>query len=171
MWAGCASQEPDHGPSVTQQLSKLSGAPPPLAEVHEQANELLGGGLPAFRARLDSLRGYAVVVNVWGSWCPPCRDEFPYFQRQAVTHGKRIAFLGVNSNGDATSDARDFLESVPVSFPSFKDPMNAIAGSILGTLAFPATVFYDAQGKRAYIHLGKYRSQQDLAEDIRRYAD
>ena len=69
----------------------------------------------------DELRGHPVVVNKWGSWCGPCREEFPYFQRQALERGKRIAFLGVD--GDDNDDgARELLDEFPVSYPELQGP-------------------------------------------------
>ena len=59
------------------------------------------------------LRGHPVVVNKWGSWCGPCRAEFPYFQRQAIEHGKKVAFLGVDGK-DNDANAEEFLKEFPV---------------------------------------------------------
>ena len=110
-----------------------------------------------------------MVVNKWASWCAPCRAEFPYFQRLSQSLGRRVAFVGVNSN-DSDSDAKDFLRQFPVSYPSYSDGKLAIASVFRAVQAFPATAFYDKKGGLTYVHLGQYTSERKLAADIRRYA-
>jgi thiol-disulfide isomerase/thioredoxin len=147
----------------------LEGAPPELAAIHEQENELLPGGPEAFDARLRDLRGFPIVVNKWASWCGPCRAEFPYFQSQAAKQGKKVAFLGINSN-DGEDSASDFLAEFPVPYPSYLDPDLKIADELEGALAFPATAFYDSSGELVYVRNGPYDSDAALAADIERYA-
>src|SRR3954471_11152790 len=146
----------------------LEGSPAPLKALHDQGSDLLGGGAGAFKGRLAKLRGYPVVVNKWASWCGPCRGEFPYFQRESQTLGKKVAFLGVNSN-DNDADARSFLRRFPVSYPSYSDGNLAIAAVFNGVQAFPTTVFYDRRGGLSYVHPGAYASEGKLAQDIQRY--
>lgn len=165
LFAGCDSDEPK---SAAKAGERPRGAPPALAELHDQANRLLDGGVDAFTARLGELRGYPVVVNKWASWCAPCRAEFPFFQRQALERGAEVAFLGVDSD-DNDADAAEFLAAFPVSFPSYTDPRLKIATE-LGSQFFPSTTFYDSKGKRAFIHQGAYASEDKLVEDIERYA-
>ena len=164
--AGCGGDEPE---SRAFTAADLKGAPAPIASLHRQANQLLDGGPKAFKERLESLRGHPVVVNKWASWCPPCRSEFPFFQAQAVKHAKRVAFIGVDSN-DNDEDARGFLEEYPVPYPSYKDPTLEVAQVFKGQLAFPTTAFYDSKGELAYVKQGGYSDEQDLVEDIKRYA-
>ena len=171
MAAGCG--EDDRGaqpakPSAAERKA-LAGAAPPLAGLHRQANELLAGGPEAFERRLRELRGHPVVVNKWASWCGPCRAEFPFFRRQALKRGRRVAFLGVDSN-DNDAAARKFLRELPVSYPSYRDPKLAVASSFNGVQAFPVTAFYDRRGKLAYLKQGGYASERKLAADIERYA-
>ena len=78
------------------------------------------------RSGSTSLRGYPVVVNVWASWCGPCRFEFPHFQRAAAAYGKRVAFLGIDSQ-DSDDAAATFLREEPVPYPSYTDPDEEIA--------------------------------------------
>jgi thiol-disulfide isomerase/thioredoxin len=155
-------------PGQDAELS-LAGAPEPLAALHEESNELLDGGPDAFRERLAELKGYPVVVNKWASWCGPCREEFPYFQHQALERGKEIAFVGVDSM-DNDADARRFLDEFPVAYPHYRDPEGDIARVFRGVPAFPATAFYDSDGEFVYVKLGAYRREADLVEDIERYA-
>jgi cytochrome c biogenesis protein CcmG, thiol:disulfide interchange protein DsbE len=167
--AACDSGEEPRSAASPGDAQRLAGAPPPLAALHRQGNELLDGGADAFKARLRRLRGYPVVVNKWASWCGPCRFEFPFFQRLSVKHGKRVAFLGVDSD-DSDGDAREFLRKFPVPFPSYKDPHLAVAAELGAVQATPATAFYDAKGELAFLHQGGYASEAKLAEDIDRYA-
>lgn len=146
----------------------LAGSPPPLAVIHAQGNRLLAGGRSAYRTRLAALRGHPVIVNLWAAWCAPCRSEFPSFQSSSVLHGRRVAFLGINTR-DNRGDALRFLRRFPVSYPSYVDDGGRISTD-LGVRALPTTVFYDPRGRVAYIHQGVYPSRGQLEEDIRRYA-
>jgi len=169
--SGCGERPPrslNVGPA--QVRAALSGSPPPLAAVHAQANMLLGGSVDAFRRRLVKLRGHPIVVNLWGSWCPPCRREFPVFQSAALQLGRRIAFLGVDTM-DSAGAAREFLARYPVSYPSYEDPRGAIVRSVSRTFAVPITAFYTSTGALGYLHLGPYTSDAQLARDAHRYAD
>ncbi|MDQ6807254.1 MAG: TlpA family protein disulfide reductase, partial [Actinomycetota bacterium] len=137
--------------------------------LHAQRNQLLGGGAGAFKARLSKLQGAPVVVNVWASWCSPCRAEFPLFQVASTRLGRRVAFLGVDTL-DAASDARAFLGKFPVAYPSYEDSSGAIARSLAPTQGVPITVFLDRSGRVTYFHQGPYRTEGALISDIRRYA-
>ena len=154
--------------SAEQARQELAGAPAPLAALHAQANQLLKGGSDAFTARLKELEGYPVVVNGWASWCGPCRAEFPFLQELSVSEGKRVAFLGLDSE-DVHDDAVSFLEKFPVSYPSYELPRIPTKqfGAIRG---LPFMLFYDAKGELQYVHQGGYASKEQLASDIQRYA-
>ncbi len=165
---GCGSSESGSGGSHPDYARALAGSPPPLAALHEQANDLLEGGQEAFEARLAKLRGYPVVVNVWASWCVPCRQEFPVLQKLAARYGKKVAFLGLNSE-DSDDAAATFLREEPVPYPSYTDPDKAIAESI-GVVGFPDTAFYDENGRLLYLKQGPYTEDSDLEADVRRYA-
>ena len=164
-----AAAERNAGAGAEQGRAIAQGAPPKLAAVYAQGGRLLGGGAEAFRARLEELRGYPVVVNKWASWCGPCRQELPYFRRQARERGKRIAFLGSNTN-DSAGPARRFLAEVPVPFPSYADPNGDVARVFEGAIAFPTTAFYGRDGRLVTVKQGVYTSERELAADIDRYA-
>jgi thiol-disulfide isomerase/thioredoxin len=165
--AGCSSNGPEKSASTTD-FEKLEGAPAALGGLYRQPSAILPGGQRAFDERIAALRGHPVVVNVWASWCGPCRFEFPFFQKQAVKRGREIAFLGLNSQ-DNRGDAEDFLDEYPLPFPSYEDGDGDVARK-LRVVGLPATAFYDRKGELAYLHQGGYPSEQKLAEDIERYA-
>ena len=147
----------------------LAGAPKPLAQLYGHADQLLGGGTTAFEHQLAALRGYPVVVNKWASWCGPCHVEFPWFQDLSAKLGKRVAFIGVDSN-DSEAAAKTFLDELPVPYPSYSDPGSDIAKAIKATVGFPGTAFYDSRGELAYVRQGQYPSKAALEADIKKYA-
>jgi cytochrome c biogenesis protein CcmG/thiol:disulfide interchange protein DsbE len=167
--AGCGASTTDYGGAHPDYAKALAGSPPPLAALHRQANELLGGGQDAYEERIGALRGYPAVVNVWASWCGPCRFEFPHFQQAAAEYGKRVAFLAVDKQ-DSDDAAATFLQEAPVPYPSYTDPDEEIAESLGASLGLPDTAFYDRGGKLVYLKQGPYPELAELRADIRRYA-
>jgi cytochrome c biogenesis protein CcmG/thiol:disulfide interchange protein DsbE len=147
----------------------LAGAPKPLAKLYAQGDRLVSGGTSAFGSQLRALRGHPVVVNVWASWCEPCRMEFPYLQRLSAKYGKRVAFVGVDTN-DNDAAARTFLAELPLPYPSYTDPNEDISQSVGATVGLPDTAYYDASGKQVFVKQGQYASEGDFAADIKRYA-
>lgn len=167
---GCgAATEGDYGGKHPDYAKALAGSPVPLAALHRQADRLLPGGLEAYEGRIAALRGYPVVVNVWASWCGPCRFEFPTLQKLSAAYGKRVAFLGVNSQ-DSDDAARTFLGEEPVPYPSYTDPDKGIADALGATIGLPDTAFYNRAGKLVYLKQGPYTDHSELRADVRRYA-
>jgi cytochrome c biogenesis protein CcmG, thiol:disulfide interchange protein DsbE len=167
--SGCGDAESgDYGGAHPNYAKALAGSPPPLAALHRRADELLDGGTSAYEQRIADLHGYPIVVNIWASWCVPCRQEFPTLQKLAARYGKRVAFLGVDSE-DSDPAAATFLEEAPVPYPSYSDPDKDIYESV-GGYGFPNTAFYDRSGELVFLHKGQYRDEGELEADMRRYA-
>ncbi|HEX7244736.1 MAG TPA: TlpA disulfide reductase family protein [Solirubrobacterales bacterium] len=167
---GCgSSQAGDYGGQHPDYAKALAGSQAPLAALHRQANQLLPGGLDGYEARLAALDGYPAVVNVWASWCGPCRFEFPLFQQASAKFGKRVAFLGVD-NKDSEDAAKTFLEEAPVSYPSYTDPSSDIADELGASRGLPDTAFYNRKGELTYLKQGPYSDLASLHTDVNRYA-
>jgi thiol-disulfide isomerase/thioredoxin len=157
-------------PLTRAQVSRpIAGAPPQLAALRRQVNVLKGGGVRALDAQLRALRGHPVVVNMWASWCPPCRRELPVFQREAVKRGARVAFLGVNV-ADARADALKLAARYPMPYPSFVDPRYNITAGRFHARGLPVTAFYDARGRLVVVRAGEIATPAKLATAIERYA-
>jgi cytochrome c biogenesis protein CcmG/thiol:disulfide interchange protein DsbE len=122
------------------------------------ADELAEGKLvhaPAFTLdRLDregrlgvaDLRGKAVVVNFWASWCVPCRDEAPVLQKTYERYRDQgLVVLGVDVN-DFRQDARRFMKRYGLSYPVVYDGKGSTVGK-WGVRGFPETFFVDRTGK------------------------
>jgi thiol-disulfide isomerase/thioredoxin len=165
---GCGSHAQSEAPPQRQVAAAFKGSPAPLAKLHAQADQLLGGGLAAFQTRLRTLRGHPVVVNMWASWCGPCQSEFPSFQRASVAFGRQVAFVGLDAK-DQNAAARAFLRRFPVSYPSYTDPSGSIAAAIGAYQAYPQTFFFNRSGRKVFDKGGPYLRFRDLERDIRRY--
>jgi thiol-disulfide isomerase/thioredoxin len=167
---GCGSSDGgDLGGKHPDYSRALAGSPAPLAALHSQANQLLPGGTDAYEKRIAELRGYPIVANVWASWCGPCRFEFPTLQKLSARYGKRVAFLGVNSQ-DSDDAASTFLAEAPVPYPSYTDPDKGLIESLGGVGGLPDTAFYDRSGELVHLKQGPYVDESELEADVRRYA-
>jgi cytochrome c biogenesis protein CcmG/thiol:disulfide interchange protein DsbE len=154
-------------PSVSDARSQLRGSPAALQHLHAQAGQLLGS-TSALSARLHALRGHPVVVNVWGSWCTQCVGEFPYLATASARYGRQVAFVGVDSN-DISANARKFLASHPISYPSYTSTPQALA-PLAAIQGMPETIFLNARGKVVHIQVGAYQALPALENDIGQYS-
>jgi cytochrome c biogenesis protein CcmG, thiol:disulfide interchange protein DsbE len=156
-------------PTAAQARTELRGAPAPLAALHRQAGQVLGGGDQAFQARRAALRGHPLVINEWAAWCPPCREELPLLADAAARYGTRVGFLGLDVQ-DNDGAARRLLAAHPVSYPSYADRDGTAARNLGRFAGVPTTVFVDAAGHVTYVHPGQYHDAATLAADIERHA-
>jgi thiol-disulfide isomerase/thioredoxin len=168
--AGRETSSPPKAETVSpaEMSRRLAGAPPKLAALHSEANQILPGERKGLSARLAELRGHPVVVNVWAAWCGPCRAEMPVLQQVSLDFGRQVAFVGVDLR-DNRASAVSFLKKIPVSYPSYEDPDGRFFNA-QGLQGVPSTLFYDRRGRQTFVHQGPYFERSDLEDDIRRYA-
>lgn len=118
-----------------------SGAPLPLPP----PGSLVPVSGAEFEGILVGLRGTPVVVNVWASWCGPCRVEAPLLQKASQRYGEGVVFLGVDAR-DSEGDARAFLRRYAITYPNVVDAGEEITGR-LGLRGYPTTYIFDRSGK------------------------
>jgi len=117
------------------------GAPPPDFRVPGR------NGVTA----LSELRGKPVVINFWASWCPPCTDELPYFQRLKQVYGNRLRMITISN--EAPGVAREYLARKQYDLPVVEDPDSRIF-SKYSVPPIPDTIVLDAQGDVTYVSVG-----------------
>jgi thiol-disulfide isomerase/thioredoxin len=121
------------------------------------------GGSPV---ALRDISGPA-VVNIWASWCPPCRKELPSFQRLHERAEGQLRVIGVNTQ-DSRSAAQSLGEDFGVRFPMLFDQGKAFQRA-LERSAFPMTVFVGADGGVRYIDTSGALDDAKLAELVRQH--
>jgi cytochrome c biogenesis protein CcmG/thiol:disulfide interchange protein DsbE len=164
-----AKQAPIKPLTAAQVRARLAGSPRALAALHARGGELLPGNTQSWQAQLQALKGLPLVVNKWASWCVPCQGERAVLQHAAADEGRRVAFLGLDSEDTSRGDAKAFLRAVQTSYPSFYDESGELGRSVTDSAFTPVTVFYNSHGGR-YIHQGPYTSVAALERDVERYA-
>jgi thiol-disulfide isomerase/thioredoxin len=154
--AGCGGDERStEGGYVGASSSRVTVVPPdqrkPAATV--SGTELGGTGTISTR----DFPGKVVVVNVWGSWCPPCRQEAPELQAASQQTKDKAAFLGITTKDYDPAPAEAFVRKFKITYPSIYDPTGNVLLSFGGDLppsAIPSTLVLDQQGRVAARVLG-----------------
>ena len=159
---GCASGDAEPVPEPEVAIG--------LAACPEQADEPAAGGaaLPDLvfdcpgGGQLDLARapGVPTVVNLWGSWCTPCREELPLLQEFADAAGDRVRVVGLISK-DGVPQADSFAVDAGVTFPNAFDGEGELMAE-LGLNGLPYTAFISADGTLAHSELGPVESVEEL---------
>ena len=116
-----------------------------------------GESLDGTRLSTADYPGKVVVVNVWGSWCPPCRSEAPALQAASVQTKGEAQFLGITVKDYDPAPARAFVRANDITYPSIYNPTGDVLLGFAGALppsAIPSTLVIDDQGRLAVRVLG-----------------
>ena len=103
--------------------------------------------------RMRALGKVPTVVNLWGSWCFPCRTEMPEFQQVHVALGDKVRFLGVDTK-DFERPARVAIQNAAISYANVSDPDEKVRRS-LNARSLPTTVLVGADGRIKDVHVGE----------------
>jgi cytochrome c biogenesis protein CcmG, thiol:disulfide interchange protein DsbE len=163
---GCTS-EPENPDAPPLDLERVDT---PLAPCPEQPDrqatgeqtlpplgfDCLGGG----SLDLGRAPGVPTLVNLWGSWCAPCRAELPLLQQFSEVAGDRVSVVGVISK-DGVRQANSFATDAGVTFPGAFDGDGELMGE-LGVNGLPFTYFLDADGAVVHTEVGDVTSVDEL---------
>ena len=120
-------------------------------------------GISAPSRRLSDFRGKPLVINVWASWCGPCRQEMGSLERMSRRFGaKQLNVIGISTD-DYRDRAQAFVKQSNISFSNFIDH-ELFLENMLGANRLPLTVLVDAQGRVLVKHYGakEWDSPQSL---------
>jgi thiol-disulfide isomerase/thioredoxin len=135
----------------------------------EDPVSLTGRDLEGERLSTTEFRGKPVVAVVWGSWCAPCRAEAPDVVAAARELGDRAQFVGINIRDSSTEQARSFVRTFEVPYPSYFSPDGQAMLAFAGTLtpnSIPSFVVLDAEGRVAASIVGELPSRTTLVEVV-----
>jgi thiol-disulfide isomerase/thioredoxin len=168
-FAACGelTQPPPDAPSAAP-VGPAAASPAPAAAAATLPDLQLpcAAGGPAVALR--DIRGPA-VINLWASWCGPCRSELPAFQRLADRYGGQVHVIGVNTR-DRPEAAASLATDLGLTLPTLTDPDERVRTAIRRA-ALPVTVFVDRSGRVRHIHDSTALDDQTLGALVRRHLD
>lgn len=158
-------KDDDDTPSTSQEIAH-QGGPAPDFEMETFEGDTF---------RLSDHRGEVVIVNFWGSWCDPCREEMPAFQQAWEESGDDVTFVGVGSKRDPEDKAHAFAEEFGVTYPIGRDTEGgtAAAGQITkdyNVSFYPMTYIVGPDGNISSLVVGQMDTD-DLASYIDKARD
>jgi len=169
--AGCSSGNSEDDAASTPASSDLdqldtdlapcpdpSGQPAADSDLPATVFDCFGGGT----LDLSRAPGVPTVLNLWASWCGPCREELPLVQQLADVAGDKVRVLGVASL-DGASQSASFAEDAGITFPSAFDGDGEVAAAI-GVNTLPHTIFLAADGSVAYVQVGQVHSVEEFEQ-------
>jgi cytochrome c biogenesis protein CcmG/thiol:disulfide interchange protein DsbE len=119
-------------------------------------------------ASINGIKGPA-IINVWGSWCGPCKEEMPILRSFYEKAQGKLALIGVNVEEASIEDGRKFVENNGITWPNLYDA-DGKSRAYFG-MGVPVTWFIAADGSVAYKHIGVIKSEKELISMTSKYLD
>lgn len=143
------------GCTPTDRASASAGASANASDKSDDGRVEIGRRVPAYSTvsldgdsvSLAGQRGKVVLLNVWATWCHPCREEIPQLRAIHATYAAQgLELIGVSVDTDGTDDAiRSFMRDFQMTFPIWRDPDERISSQFL-LVGVPATFLIDRDG-------------------------
>ncbi|MFR9796726.1 TlpA family protein disulfide reductase [Streptomyces sp. MS06] len=162
--SACSSGGTSGGGGDTNFITGDNGIATVAKGKRNAAPELSGETIDGKQLSTADYKGKVLVVNVWGSWCGPCRAEAKNLEKvYQDTKGQGVRFVGINTRDTSTTPARAFEKSYGVTYPSLYDPtgklMLRFRKGTLNPQLIPSTLVIDREGNIAA------RALQALSEE------
>jgi thiol-disulfide isomerase/thioredoxin len=165
--AGCGSDAGSSNGAETGFVNVQTGITQ-ISTGDRQAMPALSGTTLQGKALSASYTGHVTVVNVWGSWCTPCREEAPDLAEAYQKYSSEgVQFLGINTRDDNAA-AVAYDAQFGIKYPSLQDPDETLVlalKQIIPATSVPSTVIVDSSGKVAVRALGGI-TEPELAQEI-----
>jgi cytochrome c biogenesis protein CcmG, thiol:disulfide interchange protein DsbE len=132
----------------------------------DAAPAFAGATMAGDTVSLEALRGEAVMLNVWATWCIPCREEMPALEalhRQFAAQGLRVVGVSIDASG-VRGDVQHFIDEHDITFTIVHDPAERVTRAFR-TIGVPETFLIDRDGTVVRRWIGKF---DPLAEDVLR---
>lgn len=137
----------------------------PVNGLPEETLPCLGGG---GSTNLAMTHGKPMVLNLWASWCGPCRKELPFIQQLHERAGDRVLVLGVDYQDTEPKAALELAAGAGVTYPLLADPKSQVR-TPLKVVALPQTVFVNARGSVVATERRQIKSYDELASLVRKH--
>ena len=140
-----------------------SGEPPARVEVGLEAPSYAARNLSGDSVSLALLRGKPVLLNVWATWCLPCKEEIPYLESLHAKHaaeGLQIVGVSVDARGDEDK-ITEFAKDFSMTYPIWRDPDERVNSRFLA-IGVPSTYLIDREGRIAYAQPGTHGADEVL---------
>lgn len=184
IFGACGGGTPDDGEAqrVLRDYVARAGVATPIARC-DGLTDSRGAASPATRERplprlslaclgggeaiaLQNLRG-PMLLNVWASWCGPCKEELPYLLEAREAFGEQVRFAAI-AIADTDDDSRRWMSFHGVTWPSVADPDSRVRGP-LRIPGPPVTLFVRSNGTVAGTHYGAFTSTAQVREQVRQH--
>jgi cytochrome c biogenesis protein CcmG, thiol:disulfide interchange protein DsbE len=141
--------------ACTSDEGRLARAP----EIGKPAPEYRAVSLAGDSVSLAASRGRVVLLNVWATWCHPCRDEIPILQALHERNANRgLELIGVSVDARGEEDTiREFSDDFKMTYPIWLDPDERIQSTFL-SIGVPVTFLIDRDGVLRWRHVGPVRA-------------
>lgn len=127
-----------------------------IVESNDPTLECLDGGEGV---AVSAIRGPA-LLNIWGTWCPPCRQELPYLAEYFENYGDQVNLIGIAVEEKSSDEVVAFVKERGMKWPILFDRDNSTRD--LFGMGVPVTWFIDASGRVAYKHYGAFVSTEAI---------
>lgn len=144
----------DVTPNVVEIIPKINRQP--VLKVGNLAPDFTLKSLEGDDIKLSDMRGKAVLINVWASWCPPCREEMQAIQAAYKKYqAKGLVVLAIDFTiQDDLTYVKSFVQELKLSFPILLDETGDVSTGLYGVIGLPTSFFIDTQGVLQRIQVG-----------------